>query len=267
MTVSKNHPDFRGHERRIKLDGSANFRDLGGYPATDQKRVKWRKIFRSGHLASLSESDLAKLSDLGIKTVCDFRSKEEINRQPNKLPRKTDIQSLHLPIVNTIIEPTQAVARIMKGDASWFTPDFMTTTYIEKLEKFPDVWNRFFNYLDRESSRPLLFHCTAGKDRTGVCAALLLLSLGVPEDWVIYDHGLSNIYNAEQIKIIQAQLQKVLPNPDILMDYLTAPKNAMEAVIEHLNKHYGSAQQYLVQKANLTLDCLERLEKDLLEKP
>ena len=251
--------------RRIVLDGAANFRDIGGYPTSRHKRVKWRKVFRSGNLASLTDNDLRILREIGIQSICDFRSTEEIARQPNRLPEKTSLQYLHLPIVNKTMEPTEAVNRIMKGDIDWFTQDFMVNAYIEKIEAFPDTWHLFFKYVCQRSFRPLLFHCTAGKDRTGVCAALILLCLGVSEKWVIHDHALSNIYNAKQTQSIQDNLREIGIDPEKLVDYLTAPKTAIVAVIEHLNKKYGSARDYLIQKAKVKAVWIEKFEEDLLE--
>ena len=265
MKKNSQHSEVGDFERRIVFDGAANFRDIGGYPTNRRKRVKWRKVFRSGNLASLTDKDHRILRGIGIQSICDFRSAEEVARQPNRLPEKTSLQYLHLPIVNKTMEPTEAVTRIMKGDIGWFTQDFMVNAYIEKIEEFPDVWRLFFKYLCRQSFRPLLFHCTAGKDRTGVCAALILLSLGVSEKWVIHDHALSNIYNAKQTQKIQDNLRKVGVDPEKLMDYLTAPKSAIVAVIEHINSKYGSAKDYLVQKAHVKAAWIEKLEEDLLE--
>ncbi|MBW1864548.1 MAG: tyrosine-protein phosphatase [Deltaproteobacteria bacterium] len=264
MNTHNLNSEDEDHERRIVLDGAANFRDIGGYPANRHNRVKWRKIFRSGHLASLTKNDHQVLNELGIRTICDFRSTEEIARQPNRLPENPSLQYLHLPIVNKTMEPTEAINRIMKGDTSWFTQDFMMKAYIEKIDAFPDTWHHLFKCLTQQSSRPLLFHCTAGKDRTGVCAALILLSLGVSEKWVIHDHALSNRYNAKQIQNIQDNLRKMGVDPEKLMDYLTAPKTAIVAVIEHITKKYGSAKGYLIQKANVKMTWIEKFEEDML---
>ena len=268
--MKKSSPDIEfiekgDFERRIVLDGAANFRDIGGYPTIKHQRVKWRKIFRSGNLASLTENDHKVLQEIGIQSICDFRSSEEIARQPNHLPEKTPLHYLHLPIVNKTMEPTEAVTRIMNGDIDWFTPDFMIKAYIEKIEDFHDTWYLFFENLCQRPFRPLLFHCTAGKDRTGVCAALILLSLEVPEKWVIYDHALSNIYNAEQTKSIRERLRKIGVNPDALMDYLTAPKTAIVALIEHINRKYGCARDYLLQRAKVNPAWIERLQAEMLE--
>ena len=268
--MKKNSPGIEDIEtgefaRRIRLDGAANFRDIGGYPTIKHQRVKWRKIFRSGNLASLTENDHKILQKIGIQSICDFRSTAEITRQPNHLPEKIFLHYLHLPIVNKTMEPTEAVTRIMNGDIDWFTPDFMIKAYIEKVEDFPDTWYLFFENLCQRPFRPLLFHCTAGKDRTGVCAALILLCLDVPEKWVIYDHALSNIYNAEQTKTIRERLRKIGVNPDSLMDYLTAPKTAIVALIEHINRKYGCTRDYLIQRAKVNPAWIETLEAEMVE--
>ena len=252
-------------ERRIVLDGAANFRDLGGYPAYGHHRIKWRNIFRSGHLASLTENDHRVLNRLDIRSICDFRSAEEITRQPNCLPEKPSLEYLHLPIVNKTIEPTEALARIVKGDTSWFTHDFMVNAYIEKIVAFPDVWYQFFKYLHRQSYRPLLFHCTAGKDRTGAFAALILLILGVPEETVVFDHGLSNFYLADFLETIYAYLKEFGVEREKISPYLTAPHDAIVALLDHIRKQHGSAENYLISQADVSPEILDKLRMDFLE--
>jgi protein-tyrosine phosphatase len=252
-------------KRRIPLEGSPNFRDIGGHPALNGNQVTCGEIFRSGHLAHLTDKDQEILNSLSIRTVCDFRSKEEIKHQPNRLPNGGSIQYLRLPIVNESMEPTRAVEKIMRGDIEWFTDDFMVNAYIEKVDKFHHVWNQFFKYISQKKSRPLVFHCTAGKDRTGVGAALILSSLGVSDKWIIHDHGLSNRYNAEQINTIRKSLQKIGIDAERLTDYLTAPKSAIIALLDHIRKTYGTAADYLLHKAKVKKSWLEKLREDLLE--
>jgi len=227
--------------------------------------MKWRCVFRSGHLAALTRDDQQTLINLGIRSICDFRSEQERKRQPNQTPHSVNIQSLHLPIVSSAIEPTQAIARVMKGDIKWFTPDFMVQSYLEKIDRFHGVWYHFFKHLSQASARPLVFHCTAGKDRTGVCAALILLNAGVSEDQVIDDHALSNLYNADGIQKIERTLVKVGLDPKDLRDYITAPKAAITATLEHIHKQYGSTRNYLIQKAGVKPDWLETLSQELTE--
>ncbi len=97
------------------------------------------------------------------------------------------------------------------------------------------------------------------------CSRMSAYMVGVPEKWVIHDYGLSNRYNAEQVIKIQKSLRKVGVDPDKLMDYMTAPKSAIVAVIEHINKKYGSVRGYLTQKAKIPETWIDTLEEDMLE--
>jgi protein-tyrosine phosphatase len=250
---------------RYILKESPNFRDLGGYRNREGNHVRQGQIFRSGHFATLESKDQNTLKELGIRTVCDLRSIEEITAQPNRLPPNGLIETKHMPIVNQTIEPTLAVSRIMKGDIGWFNKDFMIKGYIEKVDAFADVWREFFKVLIEKKNRPLVFHCTAGKDRTGVGAALILLSLGVSEERVVYDHQLSNTYNAERTREIEKRIAKTGLDPKNLKDYLTAPESAVVALIDHLNTNYGSATGYLIRKAHVDEQWLEQLRNDMLE--
>ena len=115
---------------------------------------------------------------IGFKLVCDFRTPEEAQAQPDRLPEDGSIEYLHLPIAHGKFDPAEAVDRIRKGDISWLTDDFMTNNYIKQIDNFAGLWKQFFEQLMNPEKRPIVFHCTAGKDRTGVCAALILLAAG-----------------------------------------------------------------------------------------
>jgi len=222
-------------------------------------------VYRSAHLAGLTDQDHATLRRIGIRLVCDFRTREETREQPDRLPEDGSVEYLHMPIAHGKFDPAEAVGRIRKGDISWLTDDFMPNNYIKQLDNFGDLWHRFFERLMDEKSRPLVFHCTAGKDRTGVCAALILLAAGVPESTVIADHALSNIYNAEIIDIIKLEIKKYGIDPEAMQSYLTAPREAIEAVLKHLKENFGSAQEYLTGQAKIRPADLERLKKEITE--
>jgi protein-tyrosine phosphatase len=249
----------------ISLDGALNFRDVGGYRTADSKQVKQGQIFRSGHLADLTQRDHAVLRQIGIRLVCDFRSKQEVDQRPNRLPNDTAMAYIHMPIVNKLIEPTAAVARIRKGDISWFSEDFVIQSYLQKIDDFADVWRAVFTLLADKENRPLVFHCTAGKDRTGVCAALILLALGVPEETVIQDYLLSNSCIAPFIKKIRQEISELGINPEKLEDFITAPHKAISALIAHLTENFGSASNYLIQKVKLPETQLQKFRQDMLE--
>ena len=141
----------------------------------------------------------------------------------------------------------------------------MVERYIKKIDDFPEIWGVFFDNLADPKTRPMVIHCTAGKDRAGACAALILLALGVPEDTVIYDHGLSNVYIADALEKINARIREMGVDPEKVAPYFTAPRAAIIAFVDHIRKSYGSAADYLTPKAGINKKTLERLKNELLD--
>ena len=238
-------------ERRVPLEGSVNFRDLGGYETVDGRRVKWGLVFRSDNLGRLTDRDVTFLQRMGIRLVCDFRTPAEAEKLPDRFPRDGPAKYLHLPIRHGEFDPANTFERIQKGDIEWMTEEFMIKGYIKNIDNFAPVWSTLFNCLSDRSSRPIVFHCTGGKDRAGVCAALILLTLGVPDETVITDHGLSNVYIAGVLEKIYARIRSMGVDPQQVSSYFTAPQNAIVAFIDHIRQTYGSAAGYLRKKAGI----------------
>ncbi len=259
----ENGPSFLAAERRICMDGAVNFRDLGGYPAEDGRRVKWGRIFRSDGLARLSDRDHLRFEQMGIRHVFDFRTISEAENSPDRLP-DNGIRRIHLPVIHGEFDFVVAMERLKKGDASWLTPDFMVNGYINNLEEYAGVWGDVINHMANGDRRPILFHCTGGKDRTGTCAALILLMLGVDRETVIADHQLSNVYIADLLPKIHEMIAAYGVDPDILFPYLTAPRECIDAVLDYIEKNYGTPSDYLAEKAGVDRPTQKRLKEDLL---
>jgi protein-tyrosine phosphatase len=252
-------------ERHQPFDGIVNFRDMGGYKTNDGHRVKWGRIFRSGHLARATDKDKTLIKKMAIKTICDFRTPGEVESQPDWLPNDGSVKYVQFPIVHGEFDPVAAMESLQKGDISWLTEDFMVKRYIQKIDEFPKVWGEMIKMLADPDNRPLVFHCTAGKDRAGACAALILLALGVPEDTVIYDHGLSNVYIADALEKINARIRAMGVDPEKVAPYFTAPRNAIVAFVDHIRKSYRSASEYLMTRAGVNKKTLDLLKKELLD--
>jgi protein-tyrosine phosphatase len=141
----------------------------------------------------------------------------------------------------------------------------MVSGYIMNIEEFPHTWGTVFKRIIEKKSRPFVFHCTGGKDRAGTCAALILLALGVPEETVIYDHQLSNIFIAGLLKGIYKRLESYGVDPEKLKPYFTAPRECIVALIEHIRSTYGSAAKYLTDRADIDANTLDVLKEELLE--
>jgi protein-tyrosine phosphatase len=263
--VPSDGPNTIISERRVQLEGGVNFRDLGGHQAVDGRRVKWGRVFRSDNLGRLTDRDVVYLEKMGIRLVCDFRTPAEIKKLPDRYPQGDHAKTLRLPIRHGESDPANTFDRIKKGDIDWMTEEFMIKGYIKNIEEFAPLWASFFNNLAKRSNRPLVFHCTGGKDRAGVGAALILLVLGVPEETVIRDHGLSNLYIATVLESIYDRIRSLGVDPEEISAYFTAPKNAIVSLLKHLDKTYGSAANYLINKAGVDETLLIQLKEDLLE--
>ena len=252
-------------ERRLPLQGAVNFRDLGGYATVAGRRVKWGRVFRSDHLSGLTDRDMTFLKRMRIHSVCDFRTSAEAQRRPDRFPGNGPGKYHHLPIDHLRFDPTTIFQKLKKGDTSWLTKEFLIEGYILSIEKSAPVWGEVFKRLAEPGQLPLVFHCTGGKDRTGACAALILLSLGVSEKTVIFDHGLSNIYIRDVVNGIYARFESAGIDPKKISPYFSAPRYCIDAMLAHLREKYGSAVEYLQSKAGVTEKVLGKIREELLE--
>ena len=252
-------------ERRVKLEGAFNFRDLGGYQSIDGRQTKWGQIYRSDSLTRLTASDQAVLKQIGIRSVCDLRAPAEIKKRPDHLPEDGAIEYLNFPIVSGNFDTVTAHEKIKKGDIDWLTENYMIKGYINTIDAYATTWATFFKRLGAHASYPLVFHCTGGKDRAGAGAALILLALGVSEETVIYDHGLSNEFLADILPKLYSYFSSFGIKKENLLPYLTAPRAAIIALLDHLRHTYGSAVDYLKNRAGVSQKTLDQLKQKMLE--
>lgn len=251
-------------ERRVTMEGAVNFRDIGGYRTTDGRRVKWGRVYRADGLSRLTARDHEMFRHMGIQRVFDFRTEAEVGHAPDLLPAHAETGYVHLPVMHGEFDFVAAMQRIRKGDVGWLKPDFMLKGYIGNLEKFAGAWGRVIGELADPAAPPMVFHCTGGKDRTGTCAALILLLLGVPEETVIADHQLSNVYIAELLPRISKLIASYGVDPDVVFPYLTAPRECILAVLDYIHDRYGSAGAYLSEKAGISGRQQEIIRQNLL---
>jgi protein-tyrosine phosphatase len=257
-------PPFPG-DGQLMLAGPVNFRDLGGYLTKDNRRIKKGLVFRSDHLSCLTKEDHLTLEGLHFKVVCDFRTVREQQMAPDLLPPDGSIRLLSLPIQANGFDPSTVMTRLQAGDDAWLTMDFFIDLYCRYLDDFGPVWGKVLNLISCAENLPLVFHCTGGKDRTGICAALLLAALGVPEESILADHDLSNRCNAERLQPIYALFAEIGIGPDKAAPYLQAPTEPLIAMLDHLKKRYGTVEDYLHFKAGLDRTTLATLQTSLLQ--
>jgi len=234
-------------KRKVALQGAVNFRDLGGYATKDGRHVKWGKIYRSADLSKLTDADLAELMRLKITYDVDLRGNQESAQAPDKLNPKTDY--ILCPAGSDSLNTWMKDITKFKGNQgdSILTSFYSNTTYL--AGRYKPFFNKLLTVPDNES---LVFHCTAGKDRTGMGAALFLYSLGVPYDTIVNDYLASNYYRqGEAQKSIQGMKMMGI-NEQVAKDIMSVKKSYLDATFEAIKKKYGSVDQFLHTQLGLT---------------
>lgn len=226
-------------ERHLPMAGGYNFRDLGGIKTKDGRYTQWGKLFRSDELKKLTDADLAYLSSIPLNTIVDFRTDKEVSSAADKKPSSVK-QNLHLPIEPGNLSDWEAMAQ-MVGATEEEMEQYMIdlNQLLAKDVGATEQYREFFKLLQTDSKIPLLFHCTAGKDRTGMGTALILWALGVDEDTIIKDYLLSNEYLDEKYAVYKEKYPQFIPLIEVRAKYL-------QAGLDKIKEEYGSVDSYLV---------------------
>lgn len=232
-------------DTHLPMTGGYNFRDLGGYRNSDGRYVKWGRIFRSDDLHQLSDADLKYLSAIPIVSIVDFRSEEERTLQPDINPASVKTNYPYS------ISPGNLMAAVTLDIKS------LTAEKVEGLMQEMNVllvtdsvcidqYRKFFELLQNEEDVPLMFHCSAGKDRTGMGAALVLSALGVDEQTIMKDYLDSNTYLANKY----AQFKSEYPTLSAL--YEVKPQ-FLQAGLDRIKKDHGTIENYLTKVLNVDI--------------
>ena len=237
------------------LQGASNFRDIGGYRSADGRRVRRGQIFRSDHLAGLTSEDLARLASLGIGHSLDFRGAAECAATPYDIP---GVQRVALTIEPTVIARMQALVAQGVVPTAEETVELMRETYRDFVNRNADTYGRFMKHL-LEQPTPQVFHCTAGKDRTGFAAALVLSALGVDRATIEHDYLLTN-----QLYKRDARLEGQ-GHPHVMKVLWQVQPEFLHAAFEAVDAQHGGMTDYLHGAIGLTPQELAELQHMLLE--
>lgn len=222
--------------RHFNLAGASNFRDLGGYPARDGRSVRWRRIFRSNHLGDLTEDDVAALRAVGLKSAFDLRGKDE---RLLALCRLSDITVHSLPIEPAIVAALKARLGTGTPLSAAETAELMCESYRNYVRHNTPSFRALFTHL-LEDHAPLVIHCTAGKDRTGFAAALILSLLGVSEDLIVDDYLLTN-----RLYRIDPATARSIELPDEVKAVLISVEGSfLAAAFDTIRSDYGGLESY-----------------------
>jgi protein-tyrosine phosphatase len=240
----------------INLQGASNFRDIGGYRSQDGRRVRYGQVFRSDHLAGLTDEDLKELQRLGVRHSLDFRGQAECQATPYAIP---GVQRLALSIEPTVITRMQALIGQGLVPTTEETVELMRETYRDFVNKNAATFGRFLKHLLQEPT-PQVFHCTAGKDRTGFAAALLLSGLGVDRATIDYDYLLTNQRYRRDPRL------EGVGHPHVMQVLWQVQPEFLDAAFDAVDSQHGGVSNYLQGAIGLSSQELTALQELLLER-
>lgn len=250
-------------DRFIPLEGAVNFRDIGGYLTNSGKRVLPGKVFRSDELGDLSDADLTKLEKIGLRWIFDLRNKREVAKKMDRVPAGSPFKYVHTPIYEKEPKHHYLPAILFRRHK---LGDILAERYFYMIEKRAEAFGNILAHFADSKNFPIVYHCTAGKDRTGIITALILALLGVPEDTIIADYSLSNLgFDHYFAEFVEDQRHAAMGVKDEeFQGFFVVKPDWIKNILDHLHVNYGSVEQYLIEKANMDRLTIERIRMNLL---
>ncbi|MCX8958617.1 tyrosine-protein phosphatase [Erwinia psidii] len=269
-------------ERVLPLEGANNFRDAGGYETENGMMVRWGKLYRSDHLHRLTNNDFLYLAPLGIRTIIDYRTAEEIARQPNHLWTE-DVKCVCL----TPNASSAELAATTSGDAEKVDLLLRLATRAESGviinsagKIMEDQYREFIHHPDSvKAFRNMLLllaqtgewavnqHCRGGKDRTGFGIALVHLALGVKKEFIYQDYMLTNQLRAERNRRRMLQYREQTKNEDVLgflSSMMETRHSYLDASLDEIEKQYGGVERYIYDGLKIMPPTIEKLKARFL---
>lgn len=249
--------------RQVRLSGAVNFRDLGSYQTTDGHQVRRGRIYRSADISKLTDSDLVVLKDLQIHSVVDLRGVEESKKAPDRLNPGTDYILCPAGSDQSLSDWMKTISTIHTAEGG----DSMMRAYYSSTEFLAARYRPFFDkLLGLPDGKALLFHCTAGKDRTGIGAALLLYALGVPYETILNDYTATNYYRrAENERMVRGMVQGMHINEPVANELMAARQEYLETTFDAIRKQYGSVDRFLKEQIGLDDEKIAIMKKKYID--
>jgi len=240
--------------RHVAFEALFNVRDLGGYRAADGRTTRWQMLYRADGINRVDGADLARLAALGLRTVVDLRTFGEVEQRGRFPVDALPVDYHHLPVIRETWENWDVADDVDPVE-------FLVQRYQEMLDEGAPALAAALAILADPAAYPAVFHCAAGKDRTGVLAAVILGILGVGDDTVAADYGLSRAAMDTLVEWLRVNVPEAL---DAMTDqpaaFLDAPPRAMDEVLALVRAEYGSMVGYVesIGVSAATVDALQR---------
>ena len=247
-------------KRHVVLQGAANFRDIGGYETKDGHHVKWGEIYRSADISKLTDADLAVLKQRNITYDVDLRGTQESAKAPDKINPGTDY--ILCPAGSDNMDWMKIMSQL-KGNGG----DSLMDVYYGNTQYLAARYKPFFDkLLGLPAGQSLVYHCTAGKDRTGIATALLLYALGVPYKTIAADYEATNYYRKDVNAATEGQMVAYMHlDPQVAKDMMAAKKSYLDTTFAAINKQYGSIDNFLRDQVGLDDKKIATLKKKFLD--
>ncbi|QNQ81029.1 tyrosine-protein phosphatase [Lactobacillus sp. PV034] len=257
----------------IGVTSGRNFRELGGYKTITGQEIKSHKLIRSGNLAELSDQDVTLLKDYGVRYDIDFRSTKEVSEHPDRVPDGAhyEFDPVFSEDLTNASKGIFALEENAEKDPQFgYRHMFYAYEDMIKSDSAQQAYRKFFDLLLANSNEheALLFHCTAGKDRTGFGALLILSALGVPFSTIKYDYTLTNITTADFINNMLKQAAASGASERVLQsikDIQSVHPEYLDHAVFVLNQEYGGINEYLRKVMKLSSNDILDLRKIYLK--
>lgn len=224
-------------ERLLPMEGGYNFRDLGGMRTQEGRYVKWGKILRSDGLDRLEAADLHYLASIPLKSVVDFRYDREVEEAPDRLPHTVDNLYSYSVKPGSFYDFMAEVGDNPQKEQMVAEMKAMNIRMVTQSE-IVEQYRKVFALLMNDEDVPLMFHCSAGKDRTGLAAALILHTLGVDWERIIEDYLESNLHLGDKYR------EEIEENP-VMESLMVVKRKYIEAGMEKVKEQYGSIDSFV----------------------
>jgi protein-tyrosine phosphatase len=243
--------------RRVALSSAYNVRDLGGLPSGEGFRVRYGRVYRADALHRLNRSDIAVLQALQIRRVFDLRSDAELARDGVGEFAGRIAKHVHVPLVRVSLSP-------FDPEIDWNTMN-LRDRYLEMLDEGGRAIRTIFRALADEDPGAVVFHCSGGKDRTGVVAALILRCLGVADAVVVEDYSISEANLATVVQEYRSHLERSGLDAAAISYLTSSPPERMNYTLAEVDRRWGSTEAYL-DSIGVRAETIECLRRNLLER-
>ncbi|WP_312188214.1 tyrosine-protein phosphatase [Sphingobacterium sp.] len=228
-------------KRVLPVEGAVNFRDIGGYETSSGKHVVWGRIFRSDAIDKLTDADVLLMDRKRIHTVVDLRGTAESKSAPDRLTANSDY-TLSPAGSDSLPNPQEMVKALKQKD-------FLIKFYGEGVQYYGDRYRpAFIKLLGAADGEAVMYHCTGGRDRTGMQTALILYVLGVPYPVIEADYLASNVYlsrNKQMNAYTDAMVAATGMTKQQIEDQMKLKPALLKAFFDGINRKYGTVEQFL----------------------